>query len=246
MAPSTLGLNAWLQFVYVEYLSRNTLELMKFSFRAEIPKPNLEKAHCLLELFYLIKDIYNGNETAALSRLVYTLNLMGHQRFGSKSVRKLEEYGLSKPPEHKPIWDTRGAQLFQCLAKIARHLSDDEEYRIRRYWARTLGTNIKSLSMGTIIAVLSQFVEKRTITEEDQLELANGLNTVGAYKCIKYLIEYRKRNKLPVKEYQDKINPGTYTLDCNWLVYYCPPHLYRLQVINGKLLYLLVQAFYSV
>ncbi len=244
VSPSALGLNGWLQYVDVQYLSHNTLEIIKFSFRAEISKVELERADCLLELFYLIKNLYNGNETAALSRLVYTLNLVGHQRFGCKSVRKLEKYGFSKPPDHNPIWDTRGAQLFQCLAKIACHLSDDEEYRIRCYWARVLGINKESLSMETILAVLSMIVERRKITEEDQLELANGLNSIGAYKCIKYLIEYRKRNKLSVKEYQDKINPGTYIrLQLAALV--MSSSLCRLQV-SRKLQYLLLQAFYSV
>ena len=244
MSPSALGLNGWLQYVDVQYLSHNTLDIIKFSFRAEISKVELERADCLLELFYLIKDIYNGNETAALSRLVYTLNLMGHQRFGYKSVRELEKYGFSKPPKHNPLWDTRGAQLFQCLAKIACRLSDDEEFRVRCYWARVLRINKDSPSMKTILAVLSMIVERRKITEENQLELANSLNGIAAYKCINYLIEYREKNNLSVEEYRDKINPGTY-IRLHLAALVMSSHLYRLQV-NRKLQNLLFQAFYSV
>ena len=181
---------------------------MRFSFRAEIPLALLERASCLLELFLLIKDYYNGDETAALSRLVYTLNLMGHKRFGRKAVREMRKYNLSEPPEHDPSGDPRKAQLYQCLAEIGRRLTDHEEYQIRRFCARALGLNLRAQSLISMVALMALLVQEQKITEENQIDLAYALTTIGADRCIDCVIAYRKRNDLPTQAYKDLKNPG--------------------------------------
>ena len=199
-------MDAWLAYITKEYIAGDTLKYIKFSFRAEItPITELEKAASLHCLFILIKRFYHGDEDKALSRLIFSLNLVGHKRFGKKAVRKLQtEYNVGTPAEYDLKAEPRKVQLYQCLTEIACRLSDYREDRLRRYYAEKVfdGINRNSPALESILSLLKFLVQNNRITEEDQMELANALSIVGADQCVRFVIKYRKRNQgLSTDEY---------------------------------------------
>ena len=141
--------------------------------------------------------MYHGDESEALSRFIFSLDLVGHKKFGKKAVRNLcTEYKVSPPVAYDLKKEPRVVQLYQCLTEVACRLSDYREERLRRYYAEKVfnGINRESPALKSILPLLSFLVENNRITEEDQMELAAGLAIVGADQCVKFIINYRKHN----------------------------------------------------
>lgn len=173
--------------------------MVKFSFSGEIPKTKLEKADSFHSLFLLVRDdLYKGDEGKALSRIVYSLDVVGHRRYGKKSVRDLEKFGIVQPEKYNPSTDSKEVQLYQCLAEIASRIKPTHADRLRRYYADIIldGINPDSPSTSSLLLLFARLMHERRITGDDQKDFVRALSLVGVEYCFKFLKEFRVRNKL--------------------------------------------------
>ena len=137
----------WLVEVQQKYIAGDTLEYLIFTFKGDEPSivNELETVKSLPELYNLVRDrLYNGDRERALSRIVYTLDLAGHRRFGKRATGLLAntEFNVTIS-EYDPREASMLVQWYQCLMQIGIRLSIDEEEALRTHLTAELlpGTN---------------------------------------------------------------------------------------------------------
>lgn len=169
---------------------------MKLGLRTDLSQAEREKATKASELYNALAEKHDAE--TALPRFVYALEKLGHRRHGFRAVRQLKEFSIEKPAQYNPT----GSQLeqefnfFQCLVEICVHLDAKHHSRLSAYSAKMFldGTNPKKIK--TPCALLTELVEKRVIKTEDQSNLVEGLEIVGADRCIEHIHRYRHLNNL--------------------------------------------------
>ncbi len=192
---------AWARKVSKEFVSDDTLKLLKFCFGGDdgIQQTDIEGAEYFFDLFIVVLDkLYQRDVKRALSRFVYILDFVsGHRKYGKRSTALLVQYGLKNPQMYKDE-DEPLVQLHHCLAAIASRLKPDHEESIRNILAGKFGIAPESSAMKSVPALFSFLIHRRTITVEDQDELVEVLFNVRAKKSLIYLRNYRVRNNLPL------------------------------------------------
>ena len=189
-----------------DYVAQDTLKMVKFSFRGEIAKKKLEELDSLYSLFLVVReDLYQGDESKALSRIIYSLDLVGHRRYGKRSVRDLKEFEIEQPKAYDPSKDSKEVQLFQVLAEVASRLKPRHADRLREYYAEKLldGINPEGPSTSSLLSLFARLVQEKRITGDDQKQFVRALSVVGADYCFIFLKEYRLRNGLLLLGYPE-------------------------------------------
>ena len=144
--------------------------------------------------------------------MIFSLNLVGHKRYGRRAVEHLSKYNVSSPEKYDRMKESLIIQLHQCLTEIASRIKQKQEHALRVYCAKHLlnGVNPNGPATKSILSLFGSLVKEKKITGDDQIEFAQALACARIYDCFKYLINYRKRNGLPTAAYQVLIDPGMY------------------------------------
>lgn len=193
---------AWARKISKEFVSDDTLKLLKFCFGGDdgIPQTDIEDAGSFLDLFTRVLDkLYQRDVTRALSRFVYILDFVsGHRKYGKRGTALLVKLGIDKPQMYKDENEPKIVQLHHFLAAIASRLKPDHEESIRNIVAGNFGIAPESQAMKSIPALFSFLIHQRAITVEDQNELVEVLFNIRAKKSLIYLKNYCVRNNIPL------------------------------------------------
>ena len=213
----------WLVEVQHKYIAGDTLEYLKFAFKGDKPSivRELEDVKSLPELYYLVRDhLYDGDRERALCRIVYTLDLVGHRRFGKRATRLLanSEFNVTISDKSALVseYDPREAsmlvQWYQCLMQIGIRLNIDEEEALRTHLTAELLPGTNPHAKGDLRDLFSYLVQTERLAPDHESTrhvqtMVSCLEKAKADHCKKFLKEYCRLN-LPASLFSH-IFPGT-------------------------------------
>ena len=193
----------WVQEVD-SHIEESSVEIMKLGLQTELAQAEMESEKFPSGLYRKLERKYSNPEVL-LSRFIYALEKLGHRRHGFRAVRKLNEFGIKKPKQFNPtdeIIDPAKVRLFnfyQCLVEICRDLKVSHYKRLSTYSTKTYlgGANPRLPTCKTPWTLFVNLLNHRTISEDDQRCLLEGLEVIGATQCIDHIHNYRHQNDLP-------------------------------------------------
>lgn len=156
-------------------IDREGLEIMKLSMRCELRQDQVENATKASELCYHLIEVYERPEVV-LTRIIYALEILGHRRYGYRSVRKIENaytrplasFDTTMLPERV---NKENFLLRQYLAVACRHISEECSRHFIAICANRLHQNSKIFT--TPCAVITKLIEESVVTvdnHEDYME----------------------------------------------------------------------------
>lgn len=148
------------------------LEIIKLSLWSELNQTQLDSIRKVYDLYDVLKGKYDS-EQKILSRIMYTLMMLGHKRYGCYALKKLrrEHYDQFDPsclPE-SPGADQNRFCICQRLATICIVLPQENRERFIKYFAKQLKINRSTVT--TPCEVLVKMLEFNKINYENHKDL---------------------------------------------------------------------------
>lgn len=134
-----------------------------------------------------------------MARYVYALERLGHRRYGFRAIRRLNEFSIEKPVQFDPTMCSNPLEsnFYQCLVDINVHLNTSCHPRLIAYAAKALLDGANPELIKSPHELLLKLLQMRVISKDDQRNLVEALQIIGADRCVEYIHCYRHQNGLP-------------------------------------------------
>lgn len=168
------------------------MEILKLSYRSELKQDQLDDATSVCDIYNALKRVYDDERTI-VARIVYSLKILGHRRYGWFAIRKLEQepapFSLASLPgsiNHDEFF------LYQSLATTCKVIPEEYIQDFVKYFAKQMRINHNTIK--------SPCEALTKMLDEANIDCSNYVDVIelAMIKC--------KVPDLVMKEYNDSCN----------------------------------------
>lgn len=164
--------------VDANYIDEDGLDIMKLSVRSELSEIDCESIKSSANLFHALEKPY-PNKDVQLARFIYTLEKLGHRRYGCRAIRKLDERYCPPPFDvGKQVADIDNFVVCQRLAVLCCLLPKDSYSKFITHCAKKCECNPTKCK--TPWGILVECLNREIITYENHLDqIEDALHEAG-------------------------------------------------------------------
>lgn len=162
----------WLAMVD-NWIDEESLEIVKLGMRAELNQDLRDGVKRPSDLVNALTVHYTI--PIAVSRIIYSLEILGHRRYGYRSIRYLQQHLNQKVKPFDPSSDLRAGVhpqkfcLHQCLAVACQILPEEHKGSFAKHFGKKLSINPKT--MKTPCNVITRLLERDEVDFENHIDV---------------------------------------------------------------------------